>query len=96
MKSLNNKNATRPDCIYVKFMKISVNAIDSHLANIVRKGLSKSKQSENSKTATARTIFETEVPTKTKSCRPVSLLNIKHKVEKQEQKQVKISKTFSK
>ena len=43
MKSLSNKNATRPDCIYVKFMKISVNAIDSHLANIVRKGLSKSK-----------------------------------------------------
>ena len=73
MKSLNIKG---PDDISAKFVKISANIIDCHIANIINKDISNNKFSENGKTETVRSIFRNVDRTEIKNYRPVSLLNI--------------------
>ena len=53
IKSLNG-----PDAISAKFVKMSANIIDCHLANIINNDLSLNKYSKHAKTATVRPIFK--------------------------------------
>ena len=46
--------------ISAKFIKMSANITDYHLANITSEEISKSRFSENSKTETVRPIFKKE------------------------------------
>ena len=57
IKSLNINQEKRPDGISAKFVKISAEIIDCHIANIINKDISNNKFSENGKTATVRPIF---------------------------------------
>ena len=68
--------AKGPDGISAKFVKMSGDIIDCHIAVIINKDISNNKFSENAKTATVRPIFKKGVRTKIKNYRPVSLLNI--------------------
>ena len=57
IKSLNINKAKGLDGISAKFVKISDDIIDCHIANIINKNISNNKFSENAKTATVRPIF---------------------------------------
>ena len=59
----------------MKFIKLSANVIDSHLANVINKDINLNSYSENAKIANVRTIFKKDERTKVKNYRPVSLLN---------------------
>ena len=50
--------AKDPDRISAKFVKMSADIIDCHIANIMNKDISNNKFSENAKTGTARPIFK--------------------------------------
>ena len=80
IKSLNVNKAKRPDGISAKFVKMSANVIDCHLANIINNDISSNKYSKHAKTATVRTIFKKDDRANTKNYRPVSLLNIFSKI----------------
>ena len=80
IKSLNINMAKGPDGIPAKFVKISADITDCHIANIINKDISNNKLSENAKTATIRPIFKKGDRTKIKNYRPVSLLNIFPKI----------------
>ena len=64
----------------MKFIKLSANVIDNHLANIVNKGIYLNCYSENAKISNVRPIFKKDEKTKVKNYRPVSLLNIFSKI----------------
>ena len=66
IKSLNINKAIGPDGISAKFVKISADIIDCHIANIINKHISNNKFSENAKTATVRSIFKKGARTKKK------------------------------
>ena len=72
IKSLNLKRAKGPDGISAKFVKMSANIFDSHLANIVNNDISLNKYSKHAKTTTVRPIFKKD-RMKVKHYRPVSL-----------------------
>ena len=55
--SLSINKAKGPVGISAKFIKISVDIIDCHIANIINKDISNNKFSENAKTTTLRPIF---------------------------------------
>ena len=57
IKSLNVSKAKGTDGISVKFVKMSANLIDCHLANIINNDISSNKYSKHAKTATVRPIF---------------------------------------
>ena len=80
INSLSSDKATGPDGISVKFIKLSANVIDSHLANIRNKDIDLNCYSENAKIANVRPIFKKDERTKVKSYRPVSLLNVFSKI----------------
>ena len=80
IKSLYTNRATGPDGIPIKFVQMSVNAIDCHLSNIITCDISKNKYFEHAKTATVRRIFKTDDRTKIKNYRSVSLLNTFSKI----------------
>ena len=61
---LSSDKATGPDGIPVKFIKMSANVIDSHLANIISKDVDLNCYSENAKTANVRLIFKKDERTK--------------------------------
>ena len=65
IKSQNKNKAKGPDEISAKFVKISTDIIDCHIANIINKGILNNKFSENAKTATVRPIFKKGDRTKT-------------------------------
>ena len=73
IKSLYVNKAKGPDRISPKFVKISADIIDYHIANILNKDISNNKFSENAKTV--RPIFKKGDRTEIKNYRPVSLLN---------------------
>ena len=75
IKSLNVNMAKGPDGITPKFVKMSADIIDCHIAIIINKDISNNKFSENAKT-TVRPIFKKGVRTEIKNYRPVCLLNI--------------------
>ena len=70
---LGSKKATGLYGIPVKFIKLSANVIDSHLANIINKDIDLNCYSES---AEIRTIFKKDEKTKVKNYRSASLLNI--------------------
>ena len=72
--------ATGPGDIPVKFIKLSANVIDSHLANIINKDIDLNCYSENAKIADARPIFKKDERTEVKTYPLVSLLNIFSKI----------------
>ena len=80
INSLSSDKTTGPDGISVKFIKLSANVIDSHLANIRNKDIDLNCYSENAKIANVRPIFKKDERTKVKSYRPVSLLNVFPKI----------------
>ena len=80
IKSLSINKAKGPDGISAKFVKISTDIIDCHIANIINKDISNNKFSENAKTATVRPIFKKGHRTEIKNYRSVSLLNIFTKI----------------
>ena len=80
IKSLNIKKATGPDQISAKFVQMSANVIDCHLANIISDDILINRYSENSKTANVRPIFKKGDRTVIKNYRPISLLNVFSKV----------------
>ena len=80
IKSININKAKGPNVISAKFVKVSADIIDCHVANIINKDISNNKFSENAKNATVRAIFEKEDRTEMKNYRPVSLLNIFAKI----------------
>ena len=51
INSLTSNNATGPDGIPVKFIKLSANVIDSHLENVINKNIDLNSYSENAKMA---------------------------------------------
>ena len=75
IKSITVNKAKGSDGVSAKFVKVSANVIDCHLANII-KYITLNKYSEHAKTATVRPIFKKEDRTKIKNYRPVNLLNI--------------------
>ena len=80
IKSLNVNKAKRPDGISAKFVKMSTNITDCHLANIINNDISSNKYSKHAKAVTVRSIFKKYDRTNIKSYRPVSLLNIFSKI----------------
>ena len=75
IKSLNIKKAKGPDGISAKFVKISIDIIDCHIANIINKDISYNKLPGSAKTATVRPIFEKGERTEIENCRPVRFLH---------------------
>ena len=71
-KPLNINMAKGPNGISAKFVKISADIIDCHIASIINKDIFNNKLSENAKTATVRPIFKKGYKTKIKNQRPVS------------------------
>ena len=80
IKSLNVNKAKGPDGISAKFVKMSANVIDCHLANIINNDISLNKYSKHAQTATVRPIFKRDDRAKIKNFHPVSLLNIFSKI----------------
>ena len=77
---LSTDKATGPDGILVKFIKLSANVIDNHLANIINKVKDLSRYSENAKITNIRSIFKKDKRTKVKNYQSVRLLNIYSKI----------------
>ena len=57
-KSVNTKKATGPENIPPKLVKLSANVIDSHLCNIINKGLQNSSFPDAAKIASVRPIYK--------------------------------------
>ena len=71
----NPRKATGPDFIPLTVIKFASDVINSHLHNIIKKDLEKTKYSEEPKTALVRPIFKKNEGNKTGNYRPVSILN---------------------
>ena len=74
------KNATRPNKIAPKKVRLSANIIDSHLTNIINSDLLKDSFSEDAKTASVRSISKKKEYHKIENYRPVSILNCLSKI----------------
>ena len=76
LKSVNTKKATGPDNIPPKLVKLSANVIDSHLCNIINKGLQNfSFPDAAKKIASVRPIYKKKCRNTIENYRPVSILN---------------------
>ena len=75
LKSVNTKKATGPDNIPPKLVKLSANVIDSHLCNIINKGLQNSSFPDAAKMASVRPIYKKKCKNSIENYRPVSILN---------------------
>ena len=60
LKSVDTKKVTGPDNIPPKLVKLSANVIDSHLCNIINKGLQNSSFPDAAKIAPVRPISKTK------------------------------------
>ena len=60
----------------MKFVKLSANVIDSHLANIINKDTDLNCDSENAKIASVGPTFKKDERTKVKNYRPVRPVNL--------------------
>ena len=76
IKYLIVNKAKGPDGTSAKFVKMSTDIIDYHIANVIIKDISDNKYSKNAKTATARPNFKKGDSTEIKNYTPVTLLNI--------------------
>ena len=75
IKTLNPREATGPDGIPVKILKIARNVIDSHLTNIINRDIKENKFSEDAKTALVRPLYKNNDRDKIENYSPVSILN---------------------
>ena len=75
IKPLNPREATGPDGIPVKILKIARNVIVSHLTNIINRDIKEDKFSEDAKTAFVRSLYKKIDRDKIQNYRPVSILN---------------------
>ena len=75
LKSVNTKKATVPDNILPKLVKISANAIDSHLYNIINKGLQNSSFPDAARVASVRPIHKKKCRNTIENYRPGLILN---------------------
>ena len=66
IKSLDTNKATGPDGIFVNFVKVSYNVIDSHLHKFFAFYITENKYSQHAKTAKVRPIFKKDERTKIK------------------------------
>ena len=80
LKSVNAKKATGPDNILPKLVKLSANVIDSHLCNIINKGLQNSSFPDAAKIASVRPIYKKKCRNTIENYRPVSILNTFSKI----------------
>ena len=80
LKSVNTKKATGPDNIPPKLAKLSANVIDSHLWNIVNKGLQNSSFPDAAKIASVRPIYKKKCRNTIENYRSVSILNTFSKI----------------
>ena len=81
LKSVNTKKATGPDkSPPPKLVKLSANVIDSHLCNIINKGLQDSSFPDAAKIASVRPIYKKKCRNTIENYRPVSVLNIFSKI----------------
>ena len=80
LKSVNTKKATGPDNIPPKLVKLSANVIDSHLCNIINKGLQNSSFPDAAKIASVRPIYKKKCRNTIENYRPVSILNTFSKI----------------
>ena len=76
IKYLIVNKAKGPDGTSAKFVKMSTDIIDYHIANVIIKDISDNKYSKNAKTATVRPNFKKGDSTEIKNYTPVTLLNI--------------------
>ena len=74
------KKSTGPDNIHPKIIKLSANAIDSHLTNIINSDIEENSFSESTKIASVRPIFKKNEREKVENYRPVSILNCFSKI----------------
>ena len=79
LKSLNRKKATGPDNILPKLVILSARVIDSHLCNIINKGLENSFPPED-KIASVRPIYSKKCRNTIENYRPVSILSTFFKI----------------
>ena len=75
IKPLNPREATGPDGIPVKILKIARNVIDSHLTNIINRDIKENKFSEDAKTPLVRPLYKNNDWDKIENYSPVSILN---------------------
>ena len=80
LKSVNTKKGTGPDNIPSKLVKLSANVIDSHLCNIINKGLQNSSFPDAAKIASVRLIFKKKCRNTIENYRSVSVLNTFSKI----------------
>ena len=80
IKSVNTKKTTGPDNISPKLGKLSANVIDSHLFNIINKGLQNSSFPDAAKIASVRPIYKRKCRNSIENYRPVSMLNTFSKI----------------
>ena len=70
IKSPNVNKAKVPDGFFAKFVKMSANIIDCHLANIINNDVYLNKYSKHAKAATVRPIFKKDDRTNKKKLSP--------------------------
>ena len=76
------KEATGPDKIPVKIVKLATSVIDFHLNNIINNDFSNKLFSDSAKLASVRTIYKKDDRNEIKNYRPVSILNCFSKIYK--------------
>ena len=80
LKSVNTKKATGPDNIHPKLVKLSAYITDSHLCNIINKGIQNSSFPDAAKIASVRPIYKKNCRNTMENFRPVSILNTFSKI----------------
>ena len=80
IKRLNPKQATVPDGIPLKIIKLSADVIDKHLTNIINTDLESSCFSENAEIASVKPIDKKENKSDKNNYRAVSILNCFSKI----------------
>ena len=75
IRSLDTKKATGPDRIPIKIIKLAVNLVDSHMANIINSDIERNRYSDEAKKAIIVPLYKKDDRNKIKNYRPVSILN---------------------
>ena len=80
LKSVNTKLGTGPDNIPSKLVRLPANVIDSHLCNIINKGLQNSSFPDAAKIASVRPIYKKKCRNTIENYRPAMILNTFFKI----------------
>ena len=82
IEDINPKEATGPDKIPPKIIKLSANTTDSHFTNLINQDIDNNRFPENAKTPSVRPIFNKKEREKVENYRPVSIPNCFSKIYK--------------